>query len=256
MTEETVVLDEVDFALLKQRKPIGKKLPPKEVCEYDEHGVYLRTYKSIAETAFMTGVERKCIYRCCKGGSRIVSKPIRRIFLYRGDDIEERMALIEEIERSNYKYPKTIREYTLKGAFLRDFINKAQAARLTGLSDVEIGKCLRGTILYVGERIFLYSKDDIKERVKKIIDAKRKENFPGKPGRLVNMYDLNGKVLKLYPSISSAAKDNSISLWAVFDCCKGEKEGRPRLSVGDKIFLYDGDSIKNRLKEINKSKEL
>ena len=97
--------------------------------------------------------------------------------------------------------------------------------------------------------------ENIKDRLKKVKDSKRKEKFQGKLGRLVNMYDLNGKVLELYPSLSKAAEANGVSIWTVFNCCKGHKEGQPRLSVGDKIFLYDGDSIKLRLKEIDNLKK-
>ena len=258
MNDDIIYMNEDSFKEFKNKTPSVKR-EVREVCEYDIDGVYLNTYKDIKEAHLATGIAVTAIYRCCKGDTRKLLGEKPRIFLYRGNDIEDRMSLIESTEKkSKFKYPMIIEEYTLKGGFLREFPSIAQASKASNIRAKEIGKCLRGkTSLYIGERIFLKKGESIKHRLKEIRDEKRKKDYQSKPGRLVNMYDLNGKILKLYPSISSAARDNKVSLWTVFDCCKGEKDGRPRLSVEDKIFLYDGESIKLRLKEIEKlNKEL
>lgn len=254
--EETVLMDQNYFTDIISSAPPAKKIEYREVCEYDSEGVYLRTYKSAREAAKFLHVGQDTVRKCCKGEIRKAFS-IDRIFLYRGDDIEDRMALIEQLEsESKYKYPENIEEYTIKGVYLRSFSSSTQAGKVCNIPARDIGRCCRGrSLLYIGDRIFLFKGEDIKDRLKKVRDFKRKEEFQGKLGRLVNMYDLNGKVLELYPSLSKAAEDNNVSIWTVFNCCKGHKDGQPRLSVGDKIFLYDGDSIKLRLKEIDNLKK-
>lgn len=60
--------------------------------------------------------------------------------------------------------------------------------------------------------------------------------------KTVNQYNLNGELLKSWNAISDIAQETSIPTTNISKCCKGIIK-----TINGYIFLYEGDSIINRL---------
>lgn len=244
--EETVVLTEEAFKEFQEkRKPSFKRevRKIKEVNEYDLEGNYIYTYPNYVEAARILNVKPHVILNCCSGRTALCSS-IRKIFLYRDADIEERLLLLDK--RKTVSFHQKICEYTLKGRLIMEYDTLKIAARVNKLSSYAISKCCKGEIPYIGKKIFLYAKDSIVDRLPIVNERLIYEKNRRKKCRPVDEYTLDGKFVKAYPSGSEAGRQTNVHYSVVHRCCHGEY-----LSVGERIFLYTGESIKHRLKLIN-----
>lgn len=151
-------------------------------------------------------------------------------------------------DKKNYYNP--VEMYTQEGEYLCTYKSPAMAARELGISRASINGCCRGVPL-VNEtlgRIFLYKGNNIKERLKEI---KKKGIVNKRRGIPVEVYSLNGKFLSCHVSMAKAAGKYNTHCSLIKACCD-----KKRLCIGDRIFLFFGDSIKERLKEIKRKKIL
>ena len=148
----------------------------------------------------------------------------------------------------------TTDEYTLDGVFIRNWDSMAMAAEHHDTSTSVISACVLGKILCISKigRIFLRSGDDIQARLELIDWAESKKDIFGKKHAIeVDEYDLKGKILNRHDSITKAATANHASSASISDCCKGVT-----LFFRDKIYLFNGASIKERLELIRQKKYL
>lgn len=249
--EDTVVMDFEDLTHVRIPSPPPQKKIVREVNEYTIDGEYLNTYSSSTEAAKTTGVPLNSIRNCCSGVIKICKKS-SRIFLYREDDIEERMAILDAhmIEKNNKGLSKVVDEYSLNGRILMVYESQKQAAKVNHYSSVMIGKCCRGEVPFLGKSVFLYHGDSFKDRLPAIREQQRLDKLKRKRERPIDIYSLKGEYLAGYPSESEAYRATGISIAEINRCCR-EK----RLYVKDKIFLYTGSSISERIELINSLKE-
>lgn len=63
------------------------------IIEYDLEGNLIREYKRLTAAARITGTSAPTIWKCCNGRLYTLKK---RIFLYAGDSIKQRLNLINE----------------------------------------------------------------------------------------------------------------------------------------------------------------
>ena len=221
---------------------IEEKTPTRIVYEYSLHGELLHTYANYATAAIANNTSTDNIRNCVKGRSLI---SVSKIFLHRGDSIEKRLHLIEERNKRN-KVWLPIKEYSIKGEFLRDWPNIASAQKYYGTVG-NIGLCCSGRILTAIGKIFLYPKDSIEERLERLKHRRHQPSLTQKVK--IKEYDLNGTFIKKWDSMTEAEKFYNIPQGSVCHCCKGD-----RLATHGKIFLYERHSIEKRLKLI-KEKE-
>lgn len=147
--------------------------------------------------------------------------------------------------RRSYYY--RVDEYTLEGEYLKTWESCSQASNVLNINKATIGKCVRGITLEISKvgRIFLKEGADINERLKAI------DNFKVSPDNkaskiTVKEYDLKGNLTAVYPSICFAANFNHIAYRTIHNINEGKK-----LHTDDgKIFLFDGNGIKERLEAI------
>ena len=170
--EEINVLDFSDFAK-EPIKPKDKESYYNIVDEYTLDGIYLQTYKSPAAASRVLGVSRAVIGCCCTGRTLFVSK-IGRIFLYKGDSIKKRLKQIEKNEATRKHLGISVEVYSKSGRFLSCHNSIVKVATIYHAAYKNIKKCCIGEKLYVGDKIYLFFGDSIKERLKAI---KRRERL-------------------------------------------------------------------------------
>lgn len=258
MNDGIVELKLDDLPVMKSRTPQkSRKDIIKPVVEYTADGDFVAEYESAREASRRTHIPTDTIYALCKNTQKIASnKNGNRIFLYRGDDIAKRL---EEIEanKDNYKFlhphahGKEVIEYTLGGKFLFKYPMSTIAAKVNKVTPALIASCCRGSRLFIGKRIFLYPGDNIKERVKLVKQELYRLSNKRPKYKPVDVYTLDGKFIKGYPSASAASKDLNIHVSNITRCCsEGDKHGKNKFTAKGYIFLWTGDSISDRLEII------
>ncbi len=255
-SDDTRVLTLEDFARFEQRRPVKSKEEMKHpVVEYDMDGVPLREYPGCREAGESNGLSTSDVSNICRGRWKYSTK-LMKIFLYRGDDIEKRMALIENIFKTKKTLPKSVVEYTLGGRLLYVYDNMTQAASVNNITPLLVSSCCKGKRLYIGKKIFLFKGDDIKQRVREVkselyrLSQKRPKYLP------VDVFTLEGKFIKGFPSASAASRELGVPVSNITRCCYGiDGKGYPKLTANSKIFLWFGESISERLKLIKEKKK-
>ena len=263
MNDDAVITSYEDFEMFKVRKPpVPRSEFVKKVVEYTKDGVFVTVHDNANKAATATGIDANTIRNICTGHYLHSHKRTgEKIFLYRGDDIRVRLRKIEE-RQNDYKYnhphvtrPREVWEYTLGGRLLFKYPTGKEAAKVNKVSVGKVYNCCKGKRLFVDKRIFMYPEEDIKERVKKVKAELYKLSNKKPRYREVDMYSLDGEFLQAFPSASAASRELNLHVSDVTRCCNGgDKYSRNKYTVREKIFLWIGDSISDRLELINQLK--
>ena len=171
--KDTVVFDLSDFP----KPDMSKKDRPNyynPINEYTLEGIYVKTWKSPASAARAYGMSDGHITQCCRGGILSIEK-YGKIFLYKGDNIEERLEAIEQ--QSNVRGKTShfnIEVYDKKGKFLSIYPSLGKTSYKYDINPNTIRECCSGKRLFIKDYIFLFEGGNIKERLKLI---KQKEEL-------------------------------------------------------------------------------
>lgn len=259
MKQNTVIMTMEDFADMRVKEPQKKwENAYKDVIEYSLEGVFIRTFSSAAEAARFHRVQYEVVGACCRG-TRMYSAKTNTIFLYRGDDISERLGKIKQssLEPSKNPHGKEVYEYTLNGRFIAKYPTAVQAASANKVKPLYIRNCCEGKRrIYIDKRIFLYKDGDIKQRVKEVKAELYKLSKKRPLYREVDEYTLEGEFVKGYPSASAASRELNIHVSDITRCCNGgDKHYLNKYTTKGRIFLWVGDSISDRLEQIKQNKK-
>lgn len=176
-------------------------LPGKEVIQYSLEGRKLATHKSISAAAKQCGIQVSNI-------SFALDKPNRSAggYVWRTKGKIYRGALAKT-PRANEGKPVT--QYDMKGNKVRTYTSTRQAQQETGIASGSISAVARGKLRSSGGYIWLYDSDakriDVEEHY-----AETHERIL-RNSKSVVKYSLEGELLKTYPSISIAGKEEGIS---------------------------------------------
>ena len=113
---------------------------------------------------------------------------------------------------------KEIEQFDLDGIYITSYPSANQASQLTGISHGNICACCRKERNYAGEFQWKYKDSDKKIKTfKKITKVVKKENIIQQIDKKTNL------VIKEYPTLSSAGKENKISIGNISECCQGKR---------------------------------
>jgi len=143
------------------------------------------------------------------------------------------LAYLSQDEKNKLQNPKSVRQYNLKGEFIREFYSAGDAAR--SLRNLEYKKANCGPILKACHNyctaygfLWIFSNENI--NIKEIInqikekESSRIENVSKailkRCSMPVNQYDLNGKYIRSYDSASEARR--SVNNQHISDVCNGK----------------------------------
>lgn len=186
---------------LPEKLTIRKPLPGKEVIQYNIAGRKLATYKSISAAAKKCGIHVSNIsfvldkINLSAGGYVWRTKGN----IYRGT--------LAKIPRANEGKPVT--QYDMNGNKIRTYGSTRQAQHETGIVSGSISAVARGKLKSSGGYIWLYDSNAKRIDVEKHY-ASTRERIQ-RNSKSVAKYSLEGSLLKTYPSISVAGKEEGIS---------------------------------------------
>lgn len=258
MDEDTIVTSLNDFEGMKTRRPpVRREDLFKCVVEYSFEGQFLKNYSCAAEVARTHNIHPSTVANICNGRF-LFSKKTKTIFLYRGDDIVERLKKINPLAKKLSPHAtrsKEVYEYTLGGRLLFKWPSTRYAAISNKLTPNVITNCCKGRRLFVDKRIFLYPEGNISERVKEVKAELYKLSQKRPKYREVDEYSLSGDFIKSWVSASAAARYHQVPVSNITRCCKGvDGNGHLCMTTKGKIFLWVGDSISERINLIKSRK--
>lgn len=156
------------LALIEKRICIGKSTGIK-IDQYDIRGNLVKVWASLAE-AGETGTYPKTIKSVCVGKKLYDCK--KRIWLLHGQSIEARLELIKQQEYQK-AMRKSIDEYSKEGFITKHWKNASSVANEYGIPITKIlDSCLNKSNSVKG-KIFLFSGENIEERLKRIKSKKK-----------------------------------------------------------------------------------
>lgn len=114
---------------------------------------------------------------------------------------------------------KEIEQYDLEGNYITSYPSANQASQMTGISHGNICACCREERKYAGKFQWKYKNSNkIIKTFDKIIKVVKKENIIQQIDKKTNL------VIKEYPTLSSAGKENKINISNISECCKGKRK--------------------------------
>jgi hypothetical protein len=187
-------------------------LPGKEVIQYSLEGKKLATYKSISEAA-----------RVCKLPASNISFVVDKFnlsaagYVWRTKGNIYRGALAKT-PRANQG--KSVTQYDMQGNKIQTYDSTRQAQQATGIAS--ISSVARGKLKSSGGYIWLYN-----STVKKInVEAHFASTYESiqRNSKQVAKYSLEGDLLKTYPSVSVAGKEEGISAKRISSVINGHSK--------------------------------
>lgn len=147
---------------------------------------------------------------------------------------------------------KKVFQYDIQGNFIKTWYSISDAMRSTGVKAID--RCCSGRYTTAGGYIWLYD-NNIEDRLKQV--HKVHDLHLNSITREVAQYTLDGKLIKIYPTITEAAKvlnsKLNKNLMTVRRCISASCEGG-QSSAYKYIWLYKESSIQDRLESIKNNK--
>lgn len=105
--------------------------------------------------------------------------------------------------------PKSVQSFNEKGELVKEYSSISEASADTGVTIEKIIRSCKSSNIFAGEYQWKYTDDD-----SKIIKARSKRR-----SKKVYQFDSLGRLLKVYDSITIAAKENNIDKSCICACC-------------------------------------
>ena len=228
----------------KKRKP--DKLKVAEILQFSLEGKFLREYSSMIEAGKDLGIDHEAIYRCLDGLQKT------------GGDFQWRYKIDPNFDEGIFDIPpvinwrtirlQTVAQYTLEGKFVKEYSCVKEAAEICGISEISIMRSVRRLQQSAKKYQWRFKKDVSKDG--KIMDI---EPAKKPSGLAVCKFDMNGKFIREYPSMSEAARDECVSKAAISSRLQrkkcGEYQWRFKIEVEkDRKIIDIGQLKKTRSK--------
>jgi len=249
MSDDIVMLSLDDFAKLKNKKPVKhRKSYYNQIDEYTIDGVYVRTWQNSNVIGEFYGIS-SCHIRECVNGKILSIEKIGKIFLKENSDIKQRLKEIEasKLHPTGKAARIVVKEYNLKGNLVMVYPSISIAADYHKKHCYTLYSIINGKRLCTDDgKIFLREGQSIEERLEMI----KQRNYNECMGKSIDMYSLKGTPNGHFRNASDVAERFNISALSVIDSCLGVTK-----QCKGNIFLFSGDSIKERLKQIKQKKK-
>lgn len=143
------------------------------VNEYDINGNFITSWKSIADICNSKDYPKiypGAVVAICKGKS--LHSKNGRVFLFENETIEERLQLIKDA-RYQKEYSKSIDEYSKNGALIKHWKSALYISKECGIPVKQILDSCLGKVNSTRGKIYLFSRDSIEKRLRRIKSKKR-----------------------------------------------------------------------------------
>lgn len=176
---------------LNKPHPYGANLRP--VSQFDLEGNLIREYRSIAEAASKNEISSSNIIACLNGKLKTTG------------------GYIWKSNRDTRNFYKAIDQYDMTKTYVRTHKSITEAARYTGIPRSTISSNVSGYTTHAGNYIFVPSGESV-ENIEVVVSPKH--------SICIDQYTLDGKFVKTYPSLYTAARENGLHQPNITNCIK------------------------------------
>lgn len=142
---------------------------------------------------------------------------------------------------SDAKEKKAVAQISLSGQVLQIWPSVSSISREYGISTSSISKCCKGILQSSGGFVWKYAESVDATEINLLSDDRREELIAkgklvgnAKQKKTVMQFNLEGDLVRVWSSLTEAAKENGMSIAAICRCCKGEVK-----TSGGYIWKYD-----------------
>ena len=126
------------------------------------------------------------------------------------------------------KVSKQIIQLSRDGEFLCEYPSVTAAAKNSGLDRSQIRRCCNGELKTTGGFVWIYPEMMSEMEIIQVSEEKKKELMErgirignAKQRKAVRQLTLEGDLVKVWPSLTQAAKENGMAIASICHCCKG-----------------------------------
>lgn len=186
----------------------GRGLAKRKIVEqYDLFGNFIAEYPSAHEAARQVGADFSSICACCRKEQPFASN---YQWKYKDDNKYE----IGNIFSSNLVLKNwPIQKYSLTGQFIKEYSNFEEASKDITTGKSSLCNCLKNKTKTCDNFLWIYKGQEL-------IIPKRYEN--SKNRKAVLQFDLNGKFIKEFVSLTEASKETNIPFQNISIVCQGK----------------------------------
>lgn len=195
------------------------KAQQKEVTQYSLSGKKIRTYKSMAEAGRKLGVSADVIRNVVKGKLVTGGGYVWRLGKEKKIDIKSFLADRRRVIRD--RNGSRITQYSLAGDRIAIFATAMDAQEATGISAANCLKVANGFNKSAGG--FYWKKGAGPAKVNLTKHAWGKRSGGIKRRKAVAQYDLNGKYIRTFLSVTAAAEHMGIGIIGISQACRGQQ---------------------------------
>ena len=163
------------------------------VSQFDLEGNLIREYRSIAEAASVNEISSSNIIACLNGKLKTTG------------------GYVWTSSRDTRKFYKAIDQYDMTKTYVRTHKSITDAARYTGIPRSTISSNVSGYTSHAGNYIFVPSGESV-ENIEVIMSPKH--------SICIDQYTLDGKFVKTYPSLYTAARETGLHQPNITNCIK------------------------------------
>ncbi|UCH95312.1 MAG: HNH endonuclease [Candidatus Aminicenantes bacterium] len=216
------------------------------VCQFGLDGKFIREYASMREVAKIMFLYKASIYLCTQKKLQTAAGYQWR---FKGD-VVKKDGTITDIEPVRpvvpSRYLRAVCQFGLDGKFIREYASIVEVAEI--IDDVykaSIYKCAQEKDRTSAGFQWRF-KEDVLMKDGKILDIEPAKTFSSRLLGAVCQFELDGKFIREYPSISDAANKTGVYNEAIYKCVQKEQK-----STGDFQWRYKDDpEFKNGITDI------
>lgn len=188
------------------------------VLQYDWEGKYIREYPSIKTASVSTGISCDSLIECMKGENQTAGGFQWR---YKRDmNVKAGIYDIGPVKYSPDIRLRAVVQFDLDGNFIMEYSTIAQAVEFLDVDSPGISQCASGIHKTAGGFQWRYRDDPLFKNG--IVNIGPAPEYVTPNRKAVLQFDLEGKFIKEYPSISEASRELGIKEGNLSTCLKGK----------------------------------
>lgn len=212
------------------------------VVKYSRIGEFIERYNGVIEAANKNDLFHTAISACCRNIAKTAGGCIWR---YENEPLtQEHIDWCNSDERNDRKMP--IKQYSMSGEFIEEYESAEYASRVSGFDAPSIRQCCKYNRKSSHGFIWQYSNVEITEEIIEWCNSGTHREIVA-----VTQYDISGRFLADFDSITEASKQTGANMGLISGCCKDVYK-----TANGYIWRYFGEPLsKEHIEWCNSRKE-
>ncbi len=202
---------------MQKRRAAIVKTKSKQVSQYNLQGKWIRTFSSAAEAERATNIFATSIGHMASGG--LISAGGFVWGWGKGKQVDVESMRKERKTKHRLRYGQKVTQYDLQGNRIAHFPSLQDANAATGAHETAIRMVIKG--VYKSAKGYYWNAGHGKEKIDMSGYKWGKQSMAAAQSKKIKQFTLDGKLLRIFPSIKEAAQSIKVTPSCIIDACKG-----------------------------------